>query len=94
MLIGTAISSRSLARPVVASLIAQQFACVTAENEMKSSSLQRVQGSFSFERADRIVAFAKDHNMLVIGHTLCWHNQTPRWMFQDDNWRPLSRAAA
>jgi endo-1,4-beta-xylanase len=94
VLIGAAISSRALARPVLASLVAEQFSCVTAENEMKPFSLQRVQGSFTFERADRIVAFAEAHNMQVIGHTLCWHSQSPRWMFQDSDWRPLSRDAA
>jgi endo-1,4-beta-xylanase len=94
MLIGTAVGARGMARPELASLIAEQFACVTAENEMKPSSLQRVQGSFSFERADRIVAFAKAHDMQVVGHTLCWHGQTPRWMFQDDDRQPLPRVVA
>ena len=28
--------------------------------------------------------------MLIVGHTLVWHNQTPRWVFQDTNGRPLS----
>ncbi len=94
MLIGAAIGTRSLAKPGLASLISEQFGCVTAENEMKPASLQRVQGSFSFERADRIVAFAKAHNMQVVGHTLCWHGQTPRWMFQDDGGQPLPREVA
>jgi endo-1,4-beta-xylanase len=61
---------------------------------MKPVSLQRAHGDFSFERADKIVAFAKAHNMQVIGHTLCWHNQSPRWMFQDDGGKPLPREAA
>jgi endo-1,4-beta-xylanase len=94
MLIGAAIEPRSLDRPALASLIAQQFSCVTAENEMKPVSLQRVQGNFTFERADRIVTFAKDHNMQVVGHTLCWHSQAPRWLFQDDGGQPLRREAA
>jgi endo-1,4-beta-xylanase len=94
ILIGAAIGSRSLDRPAHASLIAQQFSCVTAENEMKSVSLQRVQGSFTFERADRIVDFAKDHNIQVIGHTLCWHSQAPQWLFQDNAGQPLRREAA
>jgi endo-1,4-beta-xylanase len=94
MLIGAAVGSRGLAKPGLASLIAEQFGCLTAENEMKPISLQSVQGSFSFEQADRIVAFAKAHNMQVIGHTLCWHSQAPRWLFEDDGGQPLSREAA
>ena len=93
MLIGTAVSSRSVANPKLASLIAEQFDCLTAENEMKPVSLQSMQASFSFERADRIVAFAKAHNMQVIGHNLCWHSQAPRWLFQDGDGQPLPREA-
>jgi endo-1,4-beta-xylanase len=33
--------------------------------------------------ADSIVAFAERNNMKMRGHTLCWHNQTPDWMFVD-----------
>ncbi len=94
MLMGAAIGARSLDRPGYATLIAEQFSCVTAENEMKPISLQRVRGSFTFEPADRIVTFARDHNIQVIGHTLCWHNQAPQWLFQDNAGQPLGRDAA
>jgi endo-1,4-beta-xylanase len=94
MLIGTAISSRSLNIPAHTALIAEQFNCITAENEMKPISLQRTRGTFTFQTADRMADFAKDHNLQVIGHTLCWHSQAPRFLFQDDNGQPLSREAA
>jgi endo-1,4-beta-xylanase len=94
MLIGTAVGARSLTRPNLASLIAGQFDCLTAENEMKPSSLQPVKGSFTFDRADRVIVFAKAHNMEVIGHNLCWHSQAPRWLFQDNDGQPLPREAA
>jgi endo-1,4-beta-xylanase len=32
--------------------------------------------------------------MQVIGHTLCWHQQSPAWLFQDENGKPLPREAA
>ncbi len=94
LLIGAATSSRSLDRPALATFISQQFGCLTADNEMKPDSLQRVKGTFTFDRADRIVAFATANKMQMIGHTLCWHQQTPKWMFQDDQGQALPREAA
>jgi endo-1,4-beta-xylanase len=37
------------------------------------------------------VAFGEKHHMVIIGHTLVWHNQTPRWVFQDDKGTPVDR---
>lgn len=94
MLIGAATSSRMLDRAAFATLVGEQFACITADNEMKPDSLQRVKGTFTFDRADKLVAFASANKMQVIGHTLCWHNQAPKWMFQDDQGKPLPREQA
>lgn len=94
LLIGAAVSSRALEQPALAAFVAEQFSCVTAENEMKPDSLQRVKGTFTFDRADRIIAFARANRMEVVGHALCWHQQSPRWMFQDDQGRPLPRDVA
>jgi endo-1,4-beta-xylanase len=50
---------------------------------MKWSSLQPAEGAFNFTDADKIVAFAQANGMKVRGHTLCWHNQVPSWIFKD-----------
>jgi endo-1,4-beta-xylanase len=94
MLIGTAIMASHLDDPRHARLIAEQFNCITPGNEMKPDALQRVKGRFTFERADRIVAFAQAHGMEVIGHTLVWHNQAPKWLFEDESGNPLPREVA
>ena len=95
LLIGAAISARRLADdPRYAKLVATHFNCLTAGNEMKPDALQRIQGKFTFETADGIVAFAQAHEMQVIGHTLLWHNQAPAWMFQDNDRKPLPREVA
>jgi endo-1,4-beta-xylanase len=94
VLIGTAITVGQMKNPATASLVAREFSCITAENDMKPDSLHRVQGKFTFDRADQYVAFAEAHNMKVIGHTLLWHAQAPKWLFEDEHGKPLPRDAA
>src|SRR3954471_17787875 len=94
MLVGAAIMSQQLVDPRLAELIAAQFNCLTAENEMKPGSLQPRKGEFTFDNADKIVAFAQAHDMRMIGHNLCWHAQTPAWMFADETKKPLPREQA
>ena len=93
-LIGTAVMSRQLDDPELSALIAKQFNCLTGENEFKPEPIHPQPDQFHFAAADRIVAFAQTHDMKVIGHTLCWHSQSPRWMFQDSDGNPLPREEA
>ena len=60
-----------------------EFNAVVAENEMKMDALQPNQGQFNYGNGDKLVAFAKRHNMKVRGHTLCWHSQVPKWISED-----------
>jgi endo-1,4-beta-xylanase len=39
------------------------------------------------------VAFGEKHGMAVMGHTLVWHSQTPRWVFEDADGKPATREA-
>ncbi len=93
-LTGAAVMSRRLDDPRLAALVAQQFDCLTGENEFKPRSLQPRAGKFNFAAADRIVDFAREHRMKVVGHTLCWHDQTPPWMFRGQDGKPLPRDEA
>ncbi|MFT3789415.1 MAG: endo-1,4-beta-xylanase [Tepidisphaeraceae bacterium] len=93
-LVGTAIMSFDLNQPPHAELIRRQFGCITPGNEMKPDALQRVPGKFTFANADRIVEFAQQNHMQVIGHTLVWHSQAPKWLFQDEQGKPLPRDVA
>lgn len=94
LLMGTALMSRQLSIPRVATLVSQQFDCITPENELKPELVQPLPGEFRFGPGDRIVDFARNNQMQVVGHTLCWHNQSPKWLFADANNQPLPREKA
>jgi endo-1,4-beta-xylanase len=94
VMIGAAIPELLLEDDRVSSLVGREFATITAENEMKPQSLQPRRGQFNWGPADRIIAFAEAHDIVVIGHTLVWHNQSPSWMFEDEQGKPLPREVA
>ena len=75
------------------SIIKQQFNSVTAENAMKWGSINPQPGIFNFEAADRFVKFGNANQMFVVGHTLVWHSQVPKWVFEDEKGKPLTRDA-
>jgi endo-1,4-beta-xylanase len=93
-LIGAAVMSRQLDNPGLAALVAEQFDCLTGENEFKPRSLHPQPDRFNFAAADKIVEFALRHRMKVIGHTLCWHSQSPAWLFRGPDGKPLPRDQA
>jgi endo-1,4-beta-xylanase len=80
--IGVAVSPRAL-KTDEAQLILSQFNSMTAENAMKMGPIHPQEHKYNWEGADSIAAFAKRNNLKLRGHTLCWHNQTPPWLFID-----------
>ena len=82
--IGVAVSPRAL-RTDEAQLILSQFNSMTAENAMKMGPIHPQENKYNWSGADTIAAFAKTNNLKLRGHTLCWHNQAPAWMFIDSS---------
>lgn len=76
-----------------AALVAEQFNSASPENVLKWEVVHPRPGpdGYDFGPADAYVAFAERHGLFPIGHTLVWHNQTPRWVFEDAAGRPASR---
>ena len=74
-------------------IIGKHFNTITAENAMKWMHLQPRPGEYAFSQADRFVEFGEEHGMTIIGHTLVWHSQTPRWVFEGQAGEPLTRDA-
>jgi endo-1,4-beta-xylanase len=73
-------------------LIKKQFNSITPENVMKWEKIHPAPDTFDFGPADRFVEFGETNSMVVIGHTLVWHSQTPRWVFEDGPGKPADRA--
>lgn len=93
LLVGVAVNSSMAAErdTLGARLAGEQFSAVTPENVLKWDTVHPRPGVFDFERSDQLVAFAERNGQAVIGHVLVWHQQTPRWVFQDSSGNPVSR---
>ena len=74
-----------------AELVKKHFNSITAENVMKWQKIHPLNGKYDFGEADKFVEFGLKNNMVIIGHTLVWHNQTPKWVFEDEKGNPVSR---
>ena len=87
--VGTCVSPRTL--ETHKELLITHFNSLTAENHMKFGPLHPEVDAYDFAFADQLVGFAKQHNKLVRGHTLVWHNQNPPWLFKDADGNPVDR---
>ncbi len=82
--IGVAVGPRNL-NGDEAQLILKEFNSLTPENAMKMGPIHPKENEYFWKDADSIVNFAQHHGLKVRGHNLCWHQQTPAWLFKDDN---------
>ncbi|ERM83582.1 endo-1,4-beta-xylanase [Rhodonellum psychrophilum GCM71 = DSM 17998] len=71
-------------------VLGTHFNSIVAENVMKSGMLQAKEGEFNFSQADKFVEYGKKNNLHVVGHTLIWHSQAPRWFFTDAEGKDVS----
>jgi len=72
-------------------LIAQQFDSITPENVMKWEVIHPKVDTYNFDLADKYVAFGEKNHMFIVGHNLCWHSQTPDWVFKDAQGKRVGR---
>jgi endo-1,4-beta-xylanase len=77
------------------SLVKDQFNQITAENDLKWQLIHPQEGAngYNFAPADAFVEFGQKHNMVIVGHTLVWHSQTPNWVFAGTNPPPAAADA-
>lgn len=66
-------------------LIKTQFSSLVAENGMKWQNIHPEPEKYNFEFSDKLVQLGTDNNQFIVGHTLAWHSQTPKWVFFKDS---------
>jgi endo-1,4-beta-xylanase len=71
-------------------VVLEQFNRISPENDLKWALIHPREGAdgYNFGPADAFVDFGVTHHMFIVGHTLVWHGQTPRWVFQGTNMPP------
>ena len=74
-----------------AALIKAQFDTISPENVLKWERVHPQPDKYNFGPSDQYVDFGQQNHMFIIGHTLIWHSQTPKWVFEDANGNPVSR---
>jgi endo-1,4-beta-xylanase len=55
---------------------------VVSEAAFKWADIHPTADGFSFDRADKLMAYAKRHELRVRGHALVWHEANPAWLEQ------------
>ena len=92
-MVGTALAPQQFFERDTASvaLIRREFNAITPENALKWERVHPEPNRYDFAPVDQFVAFGEKHGMFIVGHTLVWHSQTPRWVFTNAQGQPLTR---
>jgi endo-1,4-beta-xylanase len=61
-------------------LIKKEFDSITPENIMKAEVIHPEKGRYDFTLSDKYVEYGKKNNMYIVGHTLVWHSQLPKFV--------------
>ncbi|MCI5872476.1 MAG: endo-1,4-beta-xylanase [Clostridiales bacterium] len=96
---GVAIPYGALTDDARMALVTKHYNSITAENEMKPESLLGQKPNIgedgypilNYENADTMLDYVLNYNaanpespILVRGHVLVWHSQTPEWFFHEN----------
>ncbi len=77
--------NRHLKDTTIIKLVAKEYNVFTPGNALKWTRLVNEVGEYNFSQADEMIDFAEKNDLKVIGHTLIWYRQTPKWVFKDEN---------
>lgn len=91
--IGTAVSDHDLHHPEALEELKKHYSTITCENSMKPEMILDRKANCNeparydrepalcFESVKPYLEFARENGIGMRGHTLVWHQQTPRWFF-------------
>lgn len=94
-LVGAAIDSGVALQPShpLRPLVEKHFNSLVSTNLMKWEPYNPQPGEYNDAAAGAFFGYGKAHGMYMVGHTLFWHSQTPKWVFVDSEGKPLGRDA-
>lgn len=72
-------------------IVKKHFNTITPENILKWENVHPKPEEYDFDVVEQYVQFGEENDMFIVGHTLIWHNQTPDWVFLDEEGNPLNR---
>ena len=92
-LMGAAISTFQVGdrSPETRELLLKHFNAISPDNELKPEILHPRPDVWNFQRADAFCQFGKENGMWILGHTLCWHNQTPAFFWTRPDGQTMSK---
>ncbi|WND01746.1 endo-1,4-beta-xylanase [Temperatibacter marinus] len=72
-------------------LLEREFNALTMENDMKWQLVHPAPEVWHFDPVNRFMDFCDRHGHQAIGHVLVWHSQTPSWVFETEQGKPIGR---
>ncbi len=78
--VGGAISVSHLDIPEYQAIASKYFNLLVSMGDFKIHNIRPTLTDWTFEKADRLVAFAEANDQAIRGHTLCWHLACSDWM--------------
>lgn len=77
--------------PQSVELLQKHFNAISPGNDLKPERIHPRPDVWNFGPADAYIKFGQDNGMWILGHTLCWHNQTPEFFWYRENGEPKSK---
>ncbi|MDR2701854.1 MAG: endo-1,4-beta-xylanase [Spirochaetaceae bacterium] len=80
--VGTAVGGAVLEHKEADEIITRHFSSITPENTLKFGPIHPEENRWDWKEMDSIAGYARQKGVVLRGHTLVWHNQTPSWLFR------------